>query len=109
MALGIHSLNIGNTMEDNKKINWSKIIKRIVMELPISQDLIENNEVYSFRYVANPNTRFGYLIIWENSSKRAIHVSRVKVLNDFPFLNIDNEEEIINNIPSDIIIEYMEP
>lgn len=49
----------------------------------------------------------GYLVVWEKSSKRAIHFSRLKVPEKYEFIDINNEEDIVKNIPNDLKYEGM--
>ena len=98
----IHQKLNNNVM--NSKIDWYNILKRIVTELPVSQVLKDNNITFHFRYILiKEEERLGYLLIWEEKSKRAVQISRVKAPINFPALypredNHKFEKEIPNNL-----------
>jgi hypothetical protein len=97
-------------MEDaeNRKIEWKKILTRVVNELPLEEKLFHNNEEYNFRYVGYPHNRMGFLFIWESSSKRAIHISRVRVPDNFPMININDDNECLEQIPKELLVEEVD-
>lgn len=70
-----------------KKIDWNKIVSIIVNDLPINQNILLNEEYYCFRYIGDIMSRQGYLLIWEEKSKRGINISRVKCPPNFPMIN----------------------
>ena len=49
----------------------------------------------------------GYLVVWEQNSKRAIQFSRLKVPEKYEFIDINNKKGVIKNIPDDLKYEGM--
>ncbi len=79
-------------MQTPKKIDWKNILSRVVNELPISQEITENDLIFRFQYICiDEITHVGYLYIWEKVSLKAIHISRIRVPQGM--------EEIRQNIP----------
>lgn len=81
---------------------------KLVLSADKTNDIItDENCNFKWAYVADKNTRLGFLLIWEIKSLRAINISRVKVPHDFPFIDIEDEATFAKVIPKELMIEGM--
>lgn len=62
-----------------EKYNWTQILKLILDELPLEQEIVHNKNKFCFKYIGDMKTRIGYLLIWEASSKRVVQISRMGI------------------------------
>ena len=49
-----------------------------------------------FRFVGNEENRIGYLDVWCKNCLRGIHVSRVKIPQEIPMLNLEGPLDVIS-------------
>jgi len=96
-------------MQNEDKIDWLSILTKIVDKPNKDNYLKVDNKIFNFKYVGFPTNRMGYLVLWEQTSKRAIHFSRLEVPEQYDFIDINSEEDIVKNIPNDLKYEGMNP
>lgn len=94
--------------KSNRIIHWQAILKLIVTELPSKGQLFYDDSIFHFQYIADPQTRLGFLLIWEVDSMRAINISRIKVPENVQFIDINDESAFANSIPKNLLIESMD-
>ena len=88
----------------NTPILWPEILKQVLAtDQSFGNRISFAGSTFNFQFVADPLTRLGFLLIWETESRRAIHVSRVKVPDGLPFTDIDQETS--GSIPQNLLFE----
>ena len=83
---------------------WLNVVKQIAdpaTRLPIASPEVDGAPV-CFRYICNPDTRIGYLIAWCSSTKRGIHISRVRAPSHVEIVPMNSGEAADRGIPNDI-------
>lgn len=73
--------------------NWIKLISGLD-----NVDTLQCPNCYEkdidYLYIGDEYTRIGYLQIWCNNCKKAIHISRVKIPQGVKFVSLEDRENI---------------
>ena len=93
-------------MEKKKKIQWRKLLIEITDSVA-ENEIVFQGQRFRFQYVGYRISRLGYLIIWEISTNRAIQMSRLKIPTNKQFIDIDDDKEQHEKIPSQLVFEEM--
>ncbi len=81
---------------------WITILKELINLKPKNNKFNWQDQEFRFQYVADHETRLGFLLIWDSKTLEAINFSRVKVPDSFDFIDIQDEKAFADNIPSNL-------
>lgn len=81
---------------------WIVILKELINLKPENNKFNWQGQEFRYQYVADQDTRLGFLLIWDIKTLEAVHFSRVKVPDGFEFIDIQNEQTFTENIPSNL-------
>lgn len=87
-------------MESRSK--WIEILKELAHLKSENNKLNYQGQEFRYQYVADQETRLGFLLIWDIQTLEAVNFSRVKVPDGFEFIEIQDEKAFAETIPSDL-------
>ncbi|WP_430406424.1 hypothetical protein [Fluviicola sp.] len=81
---------------------WIVILKELINLKPTNDQFNWQGQEFRYQYVADQETRLGFLLIWDIKTLEAVNFSRVKVPDAFEFIEIQDEQTFADNIPSNL-------
>lgn len=72
-------------------INWIEVVAQIMHNKGEQNPLLFNNHYYGFAIFGYPDSKLGFMTVWNTSNLRAIRISRIKIPNGVKFLSMDGE------------------
>ncbi|MNJ85971.1 hypothetical protein D3C87_34530 [compost metagenome] len=85
-----------------KRSEWILILEELINIKPKNNEFNWRGQEFRYQYVADQETKLGFLLIWDIKTFKAVNFSRVKVPDGFEFIEIQNEQTFADNIPSNL-------
>ncbi|TYA74217.1 hypothetical protein [Seonamhaeicola marinus] len=76
------------------KDNWITVLNEIRTTKGKFKPIDINENRYDFYVVKVTEEMMGYMIVWNVNTLNAVHISRMKITEDIPYVNKDELEDL---------------
>lgn len=90
-------------MDSMQPIKWSEIIELVFKTYGKVNPIEYSNQLYEFIIVKFPETNMGYMTIWNTTTLRAVHLSRIRINEGVEYIQL--EEDDVIDIPQNLKFE----